>query len=524
VKNFIAILICVLISVFAAAKNRNNSLLQELDKTIAQKQQFFAQKEVDLQKIKEQVAAKKNDQERYFLYGKLFDGYKQLNNDSCLFYAEKKREYANKLQNPYFQVDATMNYADILMLVAMYKEALDSLNVINTKQLPDYLFPYYYHLYNTIYRSMESYAATPNEKKFYTEIANRYRDSLLNVQNKAEAVYLLIESDNMIDNKEYEPALKILQSYLDTLPPESHELGMFAYSIAHIYQQIGNIDEAVYYYALSSIADLKSGIREYASLPRLAVLMMQKGDIDRAYRYLNCSMEDASESKSRLRTIEMSQIFQIVNNAYQQKEKKQQHTMTAFLLLLIAAIVSLVIGIIYIYRQIKKVQAARRALKIANRQLSEANRIKEKYLGQYMDFCTEYIDCMDKFRSTVLKIAQNGNQEKLLKTLKSKQFLEDKLSEFYKNFDNTFLSIFPNFIMEFNELLSEPFLPKKEEEMSVELRIFALIRLGITDSRKIAQFLHYSLATIFNYRSRIRNKALGKPEQFEQKVMEIGQR
>ena len=161
-------------------------------------------------------------------------------------------------------------------------------------------------------------------------------------------------------------------------------------------------------------------------------------------------------------------------------------------------------------------------LKEMNHTLSETNYIKEEYIGRYMDQCSSYLDKMDLYRRSLNKIAAAGKVEELYKAIKSSQFLEEELKEFYANFDMTFLQLFPNFVEEFNALLVEPMQPKAGELLNTELRIFALIRLGITDSTKIAQFLRYSVTTIYNYRTRVRNKALGERDEFEAKVMKIG--
>lgn len=161
-------------------------------------------------------------------------------------------------------------------------------------------------------------------------------------------------------------------------------------------------------------------------------------------------------------------------------------------------------------------------LKEMNHTLSETNYIKEEYIGRYMDQCSTYLDKMDLYRRSLNKIAAAGKVEELYKAIKSSQFLEEELKEFYANFDMTFLQLFPNFVEEFNALLVEPMQPKAGELLNTELRIFALIRLGITDSTKIAQFLRYSVTTIYNYRTRVRNKALGERDEFEAKVIKIG--
>lgn len=264
---------------------------------------------------------------------------------------------------------------------------------------------------------------------------------------------------------------------------------------------------------------MKSAVREYISLRKLAVLLYQEGDIDRAYSYLKLCMDDAVFCNARLRILEILQIFPLINDTYQQKAEKQQEQMKWALISISLLSIFLLIAIFYVYKQMKRVAAARHEVIDANKrlkelneelhrynlQLKEANHIiaensylKEEYIGRYMDQCSVYLEKMDNYRRSLGKIAATGKVDELYKNIKSSKFIEEELKEFYANFDNTFLQLFPTFVEDFNTLLAEgeQIYPKANERMSTELRIFALIRLGITDSVKIAQFLRYSVTTI----------------------------
>ena len=289
----------------------------------------------------------------------------------------------------------------------------------------------------------------------------------------------------------------------------------------------------------------KNKPRIFATVPKLAVLLYQEGDIDRAYSYLKLCMDDAVFCNARLRILEILQIFPLINDTYQQKAEKQQEQMKWALVSISLLSIFLLIAIFYVYKQMKRVAAARHEVIDANKrlkelneelhrynlQLKEANHIiaensylKEEYIGRYMDQCSVYLEKMDNYRRSLGKIAATGKVDELYKNIKSSKFIEEELKEFYANFDNTFLQLFPTFVEDFNTLLAEgeQIYPKANERMSTELRIFALIRLGITDSVKIAQFLRYSVTTIYNYRTKVRNKAAGDRDQLEQEVMKIG--
>jgi hypothetical protein len=203
------------------------------------------------------------------------------------------------------------------------------------------------------------------------------------------------------------------------------------------------------------------------------------------------------------------------------------------------------IAVFFVYRQMKKLAIARKNLSHANEKLntlnyelskiniemkeanitlSESNLIKEEYIGRYMDQCSEYIDKLDNYRRMLNKSANSGKTEDLIKALKSKEFIEEELKDFYNNFDITFLQLFPGFVEDFKKLLvdDEYVQLKTGQLLNTELRIYALVRLGISDSVKISHFLRCSLSTIYNYRTKIRNKAVGNRDEFENKVMRIG--
>ena len=290
------------------------------------------------------------------------------------------------------------------------------------------------------------------------------------------------------------------------------------------------MDKQIYYLALTAVVDLQSATKEYASLQKLAQLMYEKGDIDRAYKYLNCSMEDAVSCNARLRFIEVTQFFPIIDKAYKLKDQRERQISRALLISVSLLSLFLIAAIFYLYRWMKKLSAMRRDLSQANKRLTDVNdeleqtgKIKEVYIARYLDRCVIYLDKLELYRRSLAKMAMASRIDDLFKAIKSEQFIRDERKDFYNEFDKSFLELFPHFIASFNKLLIEEgrIYPKSGELLTTELRIFALIRLGVTDSNKIAHFLGYSLATIYNYRSKIRNKAIGDKEQFEHDVMNL---
>lgn len=529
----------------AADSSRADSLLLKLDQAIKERPIYMEQKELKLVELKRQLHRQIPDEERFAILGTLLDEYRSFNTDSALHIAEEREQIAIRLGNREYIDNARMNKADVLGMTGMYKEVMDLMRNIHIDRLPVDIHPYYYHIYRTVYGLMADYAVTAYEKKLYTELTDKYRDSLLLVNKDNLLIHTLIQSDQYNVRNEYDKAIRLLTDYLALQKDYEHDVAICAYTLSESYRLKGDKEKEKEYLIVSAMADMKTAVREYISLRKLAVLLYQEGDIERAYSYVKICMEDAAACNARLRKLEILEIFPIINDAYQQKTEKQQEQMKWALVSISLLSLFLLLAIFYVYKQMKKVAAARREvidankrlkelndeLHLSNAQLKEANHsiaensyLKEEYIGRYMDQCSVYLEKMDNYRRSLGKIAATGNVEELYKNIKSSKFIEGELKEFYTNFDNTFLQLFPTFVEDFNALLAddEQISLKAGERMNTELRIFALIRLGITDSVKIAQFLRYSVTTIYNYRTKVRNKAAGDRDLLEQEVMTIG--
>ena len=529
----------------AADSSRADSLLLKLDQAIKERPIYMEQKELKLVELKRQLHRQIPDEERFAILGTLLDEYRSFNTDSALHMAEEREQIAIRLGNREYIDNARMNKADVLGMTGMYKEVMDLMRNIHIDRLPVDIHPYYYHIYRTVYGLMADYAVTAYEKKLYTELTDKYRDSLLLVNKDNLLIHTLIQSDQYNVRNEYDKAIRLLTDYLALQKDYEHDVAICAYTLSESYRLKGDKEKEKEYLIVSAMADMKTAVREYISLRKLAVLLYQEGDIERAYSYVKICMEDAAACNARLRKLEILEIFPIINDAYQQKTEKQQEQMKWALVSISLLSLFLLLAIFYVYKQMKKVAAARREvidankrlkelndeLHLSNAQLKEANHsiaensyLKEEYIGRYMDQCSVYLEKMDNYRRSLGKIAATGNVEELYKNIKSSKFIEGELKEFYTNFENTFLQLFPTFVEDFNALLAddEQISLKAGERMNTELRIFALIRLGITDSVKIAQFLRYSVTTIYNYRTKVRNKAAGDRDLLEQEVMTIG--
>lgn len=531
--------------VYAIDSNRVDSLLLKLDQSIKKRPIYMEQKELRLAKLRRQLLQLISEEEHFAILGALLDEYRSFNTDSAFYVAEEREQIAMRLGNREYIDNARMNKADVLGMTGMYKEAMDLMRNIHAERLSKKLRPYYYHIYRTIYGLMADYAVTKYERKLYTELTDKYRDSLLLVNKDNLLIHTLIQSDQYNVRNEYDKAICLLTDYLAQQKEYEHDVAIYAYTLSESYRLKGDKEKEKEFLIVSAIADMTTAVREYISLRKLAILLYQEGDIERAYSYVKICMEDAAACNARLRKLEILEIFPIINDAYQQKTEKQQEQMKWTLASISMLSFFLLLAIFYVYKQMKRLAVARKEvidtnkrlkelneelhlsmhkLKEANHSIAENSYLKEEYIGRYMDQCSVYLEKMDNYRRSLGKIAATGNVEELYKNIKSSKFIEGELKEFYANFDNTFLQMFPTFVEDFNALLTndEQISLKTGERMNTELRIFALIRLGISDSVKIAQFLRYSVTTIYNYRTKVRNKAAGDRNLLEQEVMKIG--
>ena len=506
----------------------NKSVLQQLDKVLNNKATYHELKEKEINGLKAQLERSGNPEEKYQLYGKLFDAYLHYQADSALYYINSRMQILPSLNRPEWKDELIINRATVMGVMGMYNEALEQLEQINPRKLSKKDLQSYYQTYRACYGWIADYTTNKEEKRKYLEKTSLYRDSIISSM-PAGINRTIVETEKYILNGKADSVLVMLNNALKENVDKRQQTYIY-FTLSEAYHTKKDVEKEINYLALTAIADLEESVREYASLQKLAQLMYETGDIDRAYKYLSRSMEDAVDCNARLRFIEVTQFFPIIDKAYKLKEEKERAISRAMLTSVSILSLFLLIAIFFLYRWMKKLSAMRRDLSVANEQmrlvnkeLEETGKIKEVYIARYLDRCINYLDKLETYRRSLAKLAMASRIDDLFKAIKSEQFIRDERDDFYNEFDKSFLKLFPNFITSFNNLLIEEgrIYPKSDELLTTELRIFALIRLGVVDSNKIAHFLGYSLATIYNYRSRMRNKAAGDKDRFEQDVMNL---
>jgi len=534
-KTLLLALFCGL-NIFASGHKKNDSLLRVLDQIVENRSKYDSHKQNRINAIVFEIRDATDDSQCYSLYGRLFDEYRNFRMDSALYVAQKRLAIAEKYHFTDSAYLARMNIAEALKGIGKYNEALDYLNNIprDTYVLKnDYLF----NLYHSIYFLQYKYAFTQDERRHYKKLLMQYKDTLIAVDPKNSIGYYLNLSGKFQMNGKHEQALSILKESCKRLNILPSDNAVLAFELANIYHLKGDVNTEEYYLILSATKDLKNSSKKHLSLQQLAILLYRQGDVDRAFNYITCSMEDINFSNARCRVFETVEFLPIISAAYNNKTEKNNLISTAFLIFTSIISIFLIIAIIFIRKRNSKLSATQLLLDDMNDklmtmnsnlnnlniQLLESNRIKEEYIGQLFHICSDYIDMWEKYRKNLSRKISAGQISEVAKMINNKSIATDELTEFFNRFDMIFLDLFPNFVEAFNSLLQpdEQIIPKNEELLTPELRIYALVRLGINDSIKIASFLHYSTQTVYNYRLRVRNKAIVPKDEFVARVQAL---
>ncbi len=521
-----AVIFCM--SSFAQSDEFEKKKLQEaldsLDEVIEHKEEFAKAWQATTDSIKVSALHQKG-MDRVKAYWEVMDRYRRVQTDSAQHYLNTLSQLPEVRDDKELSSKLRISQADIYGVSGLYMSAIELLEKVEPQGLGSDLQAQYYHTLRTIYGWLGDYASSSNLKEKYDLMTDQYRDSILRYDHDSISRHIVLADKHLV-NGDTDRALDLCKK---DLKDATSAYKRYIYSnMAEAYRQNDDNARYEYYLALTSIDDLRSGVREYMALPKLALSCYEHGDYERAYRYLTCTMEDASACKARLRAVESSRFFPIIDKAYKKQEQSQRRTERLFTYALVGFAMLLAGLLLMLRKQNQQLTNARQSLLEANNHLQESNaalektdKVKEDYIAFYLDKCRGYLGALQKYRRELLKLAKGRQHEELLKRLNSSEVMDEEQQRFYKDFDEAFLKIHPQFVERFNALLEDDkqIKVKRGELMTTELRIFALIRLGVSDTAAIAHFLNYSTATVYNYRSRIRNSSKYGKEEFEEKVI-----
>jgi len=534
-KNFLLIICLLFYAKTATPEIKQDDFTAQLSQAMKIRDQYDSKKERRISNLKkESITVNLSIADQYLINHKIYEEYKKYIIDSAIHYVVINKELAEHIGDEQLVYKSTIELAALYSTNGMYIESKELLDNINVRKLSSKLIPLYYESYGAFY----SHYGQSNNVISYFNKSELYRDSLLTVLPKESLKYQISYATKQLYAGETREAKKLLLALLEKTRRSNHQYATIAYFLGLIYKEEGNLELQKKYFSLSAISDVENSTKDNASLQALALTYYSIGDIDHAYMFMEAALNDAIFCSVRYRTIENSSFYPIINASFQEKENYKKSILRSYLTLISVLSAFLFGGIIYIYLQMNKLSKIKKELdskntmliklnedlKNTNNRLFEADHIKEEYIAHFFYICSSYIDKIEKYRNSLYKKAINNQFSELTKELKSTNLAKTELEELYKNFDIIFLNLYPSFVEEFNKLLApnEAVLPKSGDLLNTELRIFALIRLGITDSVKISTFLRYSLQTVYNYRTKVRNKAAVSRNELEEKVKQIG--
>lgn len=512
------------------------SALKSLDKVISHKELIEEQKENRIQRLRSSVDNAMSDFDRYYIYDNLFNEYFQYNIDSTIAYAHKKIALARKTDDIVLLKDAVMDLAERYTMSGLYDATLNLFSEYESEWMDD---ARYLGIFNTVYSNLEKSSTDIVLSVKYGSKKEEYKKDFLSSLAEDDISRLFVQTDILLEEGRNREVLDLLLPWIEKNDPALEDKGVIYYTIARAYSMLGDKDNAILWYAKSAESDLLVPKYEYRSLYELASCLYEKNDIERAYTYITRSVEDAIQSNAQLHKQFSYQILPIISSSYNSFVAQKNRAIVYALLISLLSLIILAILIIVLIKERNRVLIAEKLTKESNQRLQqltdelqrnvrilkETDQVKDLYLGRYLNMCSEYIDGLEKYRTSLRKVAREG--EDIISALKSKDFIEKALEDFYNQFDATFLDLFPDFISQLNELLQEDkkvTYHSKERLLTTELRVLALIRLGVDDSVKIASFLRRSVSTVYNYRVKMRNASVCDRDEFEKRVMEIGSR
>ncbi|MFZ0489629.1 MAG: DUF6377 domain-containing protein [Salegentibacter sp.] len=525
-------------------------VLQELKETISNASEYDAVKLAKIESLREKLenAEAEDLRKRYRLNEQLFQEYKVFKQDSAFVYGLKTKELASQLDSLPLIASAVVNLADVSVSAGMYKEALDFLHNIEPEKIPANIRSLYYGLLGRCYSEMAEYSNLPYFSSEYNELASNYRQSALDLTEEGTFFHSFLKAFIEYREGRVEKAIadfnKLLQQQLGL-----REEALVHYILGDLYDEIGQKDEALEHFAKASIADVKTSTKETLAIIRLSELLFEKGETKFASAFIQKANQDAAFYGAQHRKIQVGAILPLIEEKVVQKIEKQRQRLY-WQAIILSLLLLFVLGLaVVIYLQVRRLKRARRIILQAhhnlqdfneqltavneeiknknlqlnqvNNQLLEANTIKEEYIGFFFTHDADIFEKFREFKNKIQKDIDSGDLEKARYRLGNYDLKKEK-EKLLRNFDEAFIRLFPNFIEEFNSLLKEEeqIKLKKNQILNKELRIFALIRLGIRHNEIIAQILGYSVNSIYAYKSKIRKMSRLDKKDFDQKLIE----
>ncbi|MDR0509747.1 MAG: DUF6377 domain-containing protein [Rikenellaceae bacterium] len=511
----------------AGAAVKPDSLLAELDRAIAGREIYAGQKAARIEELKRRRERLRSPEEVYRINSEIIDNYESFVCDSAERYIHHNLAIAGQLNSPDHIVDSRLRLAFVYSLSGLFVQANDIFRTIDYNRLSEqHRIRYCWDLIR-YWENLVKYTDNPASAIDCEKQIEKCRDELLTLLPDGSDNWLKEKAFALQAQGDHDGALAILDQILQKERPDTHGYAMVAASIAKVYRTTGDREQENRFLKMAAITDIRFAVKENEALLTLALNLFEQGDVDRSYNYISVALSDANFYNSRFRNTVIARIQPVIESNYLHRIDRQRQNLRLMVILLSLLTVALIATVAIIFRQMRIVAKARRSLREMNRQLmsvnrrlSEANIVKEKYIGHFMNRCAIYINKLDAYRRDINAKIKSGQLDRLYRP--SAREHEQEVEELLASFDEAFLKLYPDFVDEFNSLLApDENMSSASGSLNTELRIFALMRLGVVNVNRIAEFLHCSPQTIYNYKSNIKKRARKEISNFEEEVRKL---
>ena len=530
-------LICFFLAISLQTVNAQQTdidrLYNTIDSLIEHRSELLAEKEIRLKALKDGLQEGLDEDQLFKLNERIYDEYMAYNFDSAYYYINKNVERQRALGHADRFAASAVRMAHILAVSGIFNNARLLLNEVRVEDISTANKIDYYEQQSELNLFRSEMANFTPLFPAYVDSMQHYRQKILEIAPHDSYNYIFNLATYTCEQGEVDKAIKMLEDYLPKLRQGDRHYSIVTSTLAFFYTHKNQPETREKYLLLSAISDLRASILETNSLRELSIILLERQEYKKAYNYLQQASADAKLYGSRLRSLQAARLAPLITQAYDTERVRTQNR-TYILLAILSVITLLLIGTIaFILSMMRKRRAAiekintlnqeleRRnaAIEAANNEMKESNRIKDEYIGRFLELSSNYIQRGEERAKLLNRLARDKKMAELYTELKSSSSLNESIRLFYQNFDTAFLNIYPNFIKEVNSLMANgnQFEVDGGQKLTTELRILALIRLGINDNQKIADILRSSITTIYTYRSKIKSRALSK-DTFEDEI------
>lgn len=567
-KSFITIILLIISICGASAKSSaalnsglsTQQLLDSLDSSLGKSAAYTAEKERRISSLRRRLSQTPNPEQRFWICRNLVDEYSSYNSDSALHYIDASTAVGRQAGRREWIDEMNLNRAYIYAATGLLSEAESALNEVDPRQMTPALATEYYNRVLFVLTHKDQYLGKNSLTRPYSERAKAMLDSVSRLMQPSDPQYIwFLAWRSMTDPAKTREAIPVVEKALANATYSTREEAMNAWGLSRLYELTGNSDMMMRYLILSAIADVRTSNKEIASLEEISNRLYQSNDLERANDYISHCLQLANDYKSRVRVGRLADLQYHITKAYSQRNDRQRRKLNVYFIIALVFAVGLAVAMLFLYKQnrrihrskteldrsnaqlnskVEELSQTRRQLKDANDrleilyrnvrdeagELAAGNDAKERYIADIFAICSDYISKLDEFRRNIYRKIVAHNFDEVKELTKSHELSHGEIKELYQNFDSIFLKVYPNFVDDFNTLLrpDERVAMKKPGVLTTELRIYALVRLGINDSVKIARFLHCSTQSVYNARMKMRNKSDISKEQFAEAVRRLG--